>query len=168
VADERARTHPTVGHRRLGAGTARRAAPQSARDRRPSLRQRSPVVTSQVPINRWPLADAILDLIIHRAHRIDFKVPHCADASSRVKAPLHDRPSADYPRGSQRLPTRATPWTPWTISRRLTGTTLMQFHSHRRTDSGDPHPGPAGRVTLLCGFYSGLISLVIIFDRNGD
>ena len=40
------------------------------------------LVTSQVPVNRWhemigdpTLADAILDRIIHRAHRIDLKGP---------------------------------------------------------------------------------------------
>ena len=40
------------------------------------------LVTSQIPINRWhevigdpTLADAILDRIIHRAHRIDLKGP---------------------------------------------------------------------------------------------
>src|SRR5205807_2445597 len=40
------------------------------------------LVTSQVPVNRWhevigdpTLADAILDRIIHRAHRIDLKRP---------------------------------------------------------------------------------------------
>jgi DNA replication protein DnaC len=45
------------------------------RDDRGSL-----LITSQVPVNRWhevigdpTLADAILDRIIHRAHRIDLK-----------------------------------------------------------------------------------------------
>jgi len=40
------------------------------------------LVTSQIPVNRWhevigdpTLADAILDRIIHRAHRIDLKGP---------------------------------------------------------------------------------------------
>jgi DNA replication protein DnaC len=40
------------------------------------------LITSQVPVNRWheiigdpTLADAILDRIIHRAHRIDLKGP---------------------------------------------------------------------------------------------
>ena len=44
--------------------------------------RRSVLVTSQVPVNRWhevigdpTLADAILDRIIHRAHRIDLKGP---------------------------------------------------------------------------------------------
>src|SRR5216683_2000216 len=47
------------------------------RDDRGSL-----LITSQVPVNRWhevigdpTLADAILDRIIHRAHRIDLKGP---------------------------------------------------------------------------------------------
>jgi DNA replication protein DnaC len=47
------------------------------RDNRGSL-----LITSQVPVNRWhevigdpTLADAILDRIIHRAHRIDLKGP---------------------------------------------------------------------------------------------
>ena len=40
------------------------------------------LITSQIPVNRWyevigdpTLADAILDRIIHRAHRIDLKGP---------------------------------------------------------------------------------------------
>ena len=40
------------------------------------------LITSQVPVNRWhevigdpTLGDAILDRIIHRAHRIDLKGP---------------------------------------------------------------------------------------------
>jgi len=40
------------------------------------------LITSQVPVNRWheviadpTLADAILDRVIHRAHRIDLKGP---------------------------------------------------------------------------------------------
>ena len=40
------------------------------------------LITSQLPVNRWhevigdpTLADAILDRIIHRAHRIDLKGP---------------------------------------------------------------------------------------------
>src|SRR6202021_2232695 len=46
------------------------------------LARRLLLVTSQVPVNRWhevigdpTLADAILDRIIHRAHRIDLKGP---------------------------------------------------------------------------------------------
>ena len=40
------------------------------------------LITSQVPVNRWhevigdpTLADAILDRIVHRAHRIELKGP---------------------------------------------------------------------------------------------
>ena len=40
------------------------------------------LITSQIPVNRWhevigdpTLADAILDRIVHRAHRIDLKGP---------------------------------------------------------------------------------------------
>jgi DNA replication protein DnaC len=40
------------------------------------------LITSQVPVNRWhevigdpTLGDAILDRIVHRAHRIDLKGP---------------------------------------------------------------------------------------------
>jgi len=36
------------------------------------------------------LADAILDRIIHRAHRITSKAPRCAATSSPAKAPLHE------------------------------------------------------------------------------
>jgi hypothetical protein len=61
------------------------------------------------------------------------KARRCADASSLVKALLHNCPCTDRPRGPQRLPTRAVlslvrarrdvrgspPWTPWTILCRL-------------------------------------------------
>jgi DNA replication protein DnaC len=64
------------------------------------------LITSQIPVNRWhevigdpTLADAILDRIIHRAHRIDLKVHRCVGASSPAKAQLHDRPCPDRPRG---------------------------------------------------------------------
>jgi DNA replication protein DnaC len=42
----------------------------------------SPLIASQMPVNRWhevigdpALADAILDRVVHRAHRIDLKGP---------------------------------------------------------------------------------------------
>jgi DNA replication protein DnaC len=66
-------------HRACSPISPRRAARAGCRDRddRGSL-----LITSQVPVNRWhevigdpTLADAILDRIIHRAHRIDLKGP---------------------------------------------------------------------------------------------
>jgi hypothetical protein len=51
---------------------------------------------------------AILDRIIHRAHRIDLKGPSLHRRLVTSEAPLHERPSTDRPRGAkQRLPTRA-------------------------------------------------------------
>ena len=42
----------------------------------------SPLVTSQIPVNRWheliadpTIGDAILDRVVHRAHRIELKGP---------------------------------------------------------------------------------------------
>src|ERR1700741_2767104 len=62
------------------------------------------LVTSQVPVNRWhevigdpPLADAILDRIIHRAHRIDLKGPSLPRPLVASESPLHDRRCADRP-----------------------------------------------------------------------
>ena len=106
------------------------------------------LITSQLPVNRWhevigdpTLADAILDRIIHRAHRIDLKGP-----SLRRRLVASESPAGCMNAlrliahgGPQRLPTRAAPslvralrvargsppWTPWTILCRLTGTTLF-------------------------------------------
>ena len=57
------------------------------------------LITSQVPVNRWhevigdpTLADAILDRIIHRAHRIDLKGP-----SLRRRVPGTDSSAARIP-----------------------------------------------------------------------
>src|SRR5439155_8030985 len=172
AADERARAHPPLDHRRLG------AVPLNAEQRRDLLEivddrydRGSLLITSQLPVNRWhevigdpTLADAILDLIIHRAHRIDLKGPSLrrrviASDSSAARTPV--RPIAHG--GPQRLPARAAPslvralraargsppWTPWTI--------LCPLDRHHpfyatciRVDGAarcDPHADPVGRVT---------------------
>jgi DNA replication protein DnaC len=65
------------------------------------------LITSQIPVNRWhevigdpTLADAILDRIIHRAHRIDLKGP-----SLRRRLVVSESPAASTP--VRRSPTGA-------------------------------------------------------------
>jgi DNA replication protein DnaC len=63
----------------LGARPARRRrAPRSLRNPRRTLRPPLDILTSQVPIDKWhevigelTYADAILDRLVHNAHRID-------------------------------------------------------------------------------------------------
>ena len=102
------------------------------------------LITSQVPVSRWhevigdpTLADAILDRIVHRAHRIELKGDPCAAGWLQPKARLHDQSCGISRRTHSRLPTRAVPslvkarraargsppWTPWTILYCLTGIT---------------------------------------------
>ena len=67
------------------------------------------LITSQVPVNRWhevigdpTLGDAILDRIVHRAHRIDLKGPSLR--RRLVAGEAHDPPCLDRPRGSTAPP----------------------------------------------------------------
>ena len=78
-------------------------------------------LTAQAPVNRWhevigypTLADAILDRIVHRAHRIELKGPSLRPHHIVAESPLHDRPWPIAHGDPQRLP-----WTPWTIRSRL-------------------------------------------------
>src|SRR5690349_4363207 len=69
------------------------------------------LITSQIPVNRWhevigdpTLADAILDRIIHRAHRIDLKGPSLRRRNRRRRYPRrwrggHGREDRRHQRG---------------------------------------------------------------------
>ncbi len=118
------------------------------------------LITSQVPVNRWhevigdpTLADAILDRIIHRAHRIELKGPSLRRRLVAAEMIAHG--------GPQRLPTRAAPslvralrdargsppWTPWTILWRLdrprhSYTTCIHVGGADRRPSRPGHFGP--------------------------
>ena len=85
-----------------------RTAPRSAGDRRGPLRHRSLIITSQVPIDRWyeiignpTLADAILDRIIHNAHRIELAAKACASGAAE-RSPVMASPRPDLSPAQQR------------------------------------------------------------------
>src|SRR5260370_17016366 len=77
-----------------------------------------PRITSQVPVNRWDevigdptLADAILDRIIHRTHRLDLKGPPRSTAASSRTTPRRKPRNALPPNLTLPLP-NTNPHTP--------------------------------------------------------
>ncbi len=115
--------------RRLGPGAAR---PEQRRDLLEIVEERygrgATLITSQIPVDRWhdligdpTLADAILDRIIHNAHRIELK----GDSLRKRNALPHDarpRGSHSHPRARRSVAREGTrgargapPWTPGTI-----------------------------------------------------
>ncbi len=88
--------HPAADHRRLG------PEPLTAEQRRDLLEivedryeKGSLLITSQIPVARWheligdpTIGDAVLDRVVHRAHRIELKGPslrkrHSVDAPAK-------------------------------------------------------------------------------------
>ena len=75
------------------------------------------LITSQVPVSKWheviadpTLADAILDRIVHRAHRIELKGPSMRRPPRRRREPRCMTARGLIAHGGpQRLPTRAAP-----------------------------------------------------------
>jgi DNA replication protein DnaC len=115
------------------------------------------LVTSQVPVNRWhevigdpTLADAILDRIIHRAHRIDLKGPSLRRrlvAHRGPTAPPHARRSVAREGTARRarVPSVDSVDDPLLLDRHHPSyATCIRVDG---ADRCDPHADPIGRVT---------------------
>jgi len=84
--------------------------------------RRSTIVTSQLPVQRWhealgdaTIADAILDRLVHNAHRIELRgetmrdpeKAHGASPSDQSSAPLGTKPTENGGAAKKRPPTKA-------------------------------------------------------------
>src|SRR5438105_4420973 len=78
------------------------------------------LITSQVPVSRWhevigdpTLADAILDRIVHRAHRIELKGPSLRRHLVTAESPRCMTPVPRSPTRVHSASPRATPPDSW-------------------------------------------------------